>query len=63
MIRLLYNREKPYDDCICIELETDEIEEQMEAFYDSKIEPFLVALSLELQRKVFSECQNRQCSY
>ena len=31
MIRLLYNGEKPYDDCMCIELETDEIEEQMEA--------------------------------
>ena len=31
MIRLLYNGEKPYDDCMCIELETDELEEQMEA--------------------------------
>ena len=31
MIRLLYNGEKPYDDCMCIELETDEVEEQMEA--------------------------------
>lgn len=29
-------------------------EEQMEAFYDSRIEPFLVALSLELTRKVFT---------
>lgn len=36
---------------------SDYTEEQMEAFYDSKIEPFLVALSLELQRKVFSEIQ------
>lgn len=31
MIRLLYNGEKTYDDCMCIELETDEVEEQMEA--------------------------------
>lgn len=30
-------------------------EQQMEAFYDSKIEPFLVALSLEMTRKVFTE--------
>jgi len=30
-------------------------EYQMEAFYDSRIEPFLVALSLELSRKVFTE--------
>ncbi len=29
-------------------------EQQMEAFYDSRIEPFLVALSLELTRKVFT---------
>lgn len=29
-------------------------EEQMEAFYESKVEPFLVALSLELTRKVFT---------
>ena len=30
-------------------------EEQMEAFYDARIEPFLVALSTELTRKVFSD--------
>lgn len=30
-------------------------EQQMEAFYDSRIEPFLVSLSLELTRKVFTE--------
>lgn len=30
-------------------------EAQMEAFYDSRIEPFLVALSLELTRKIFTE--------
>lgn len=30
-------------------------ESQMEAFYDSRIEPFLVALSLELTRKCFTE--------
>lgn len=30
-------------------------EDEMEAFYSSRIEPFLVALSLELTRKVFSE--------
>ena len=29
-------------------------ESQMEAFYDSRIEPFLVALSIELTRKIFS---------
>lgn len=33
---------------------SDYTEEQMEAFYDSKIEPFLVDLSLELTRKVFT---------
>lgn len=30
-------------------------ESQMEAFYDSKIEPFLIALSLELTRKCFTQ--------
>ena len=30
-------------------------EEQMEAFYDARIEPFLVDISLELTRKVFTE--------
>jgi len=30
-------------------------EEQMEAFYESRIEPFLVALGTELTRKVFTE--------
>lgn len=30
-------------------------ESEMEAFYESRIEPFLVALSLELTRKVFTE--------
>lgn len=30
-------------------------EEQMEAFYEARIEPFLVALSIELTRKVYSE--------
>lgn len=30
-------------------------ESQMEAFYDSRIEPFLVALSLELTKKCFTE--------
>lgn len=30
-------------------------ESQMEAFYEARIEPFLVALSLELTRKVFSK--------
>lgn len=30
-------------------------ETQMEAFYESSIEPFLVALSLEMTRKVFTE--------
>lgn len=29
-------------------------ESQMEAFYDARIEPFLVALSIELTRKIFS---------
>ena len=30
-------------------------EEQMEAFYEARIEPFLVALSTELTRKIFTE--------
>lgn len=30
-------------------------EEQMEAFYEARIEPFLIALSKELTRKVFTE--------
>ena len=30
-------------------------EEQMEAFYEARIEPFLVALSIELTRKVYTE--------
>lgn len=33
---------------------SDYTEDIMEAFYESKIEPFLVALSLELTRKVFT---------
>lgn len=33
---------------------SDYTEEQMEAFYEAKIEPFLVALSLELTEKVFT---------
>ena len=33
---------------------SDYTEAQMEAFYDSRIEPFLVALSIELTRKCFS---------
>lgn len=33
---------------------SDYTESQMEAFYDSRIEPFLVALSTELTRKVFT---------
>lgn len=36
-------------------IKSDYTEAQMEAFYDSRIEPFLVALSLELTRKVFTE--------
>lgn len=34
---------------------SDYSEAQMEAFYDAKIEPFLVALSEELTRKIFTE--------
>ena len=34
---------------------SDYTEEQMESFYESRIEPFLVALSTELTRKVFTE--------
>ena len=34
---------------------SDYTEEQMEAFYEARIEPFLVALSTELTRKVFTE--------
>lgn len=34
---------------------SDFTEAQMEAFYDARIEPFLVALSMELTRKVFTE--------
>lgn len=36
-------------------IHSDYTEEQMEAFYDARIEPFLVALSLELTRKIFTE--------
>ena len=34
---------------------SDFTEEQMEAFYEARIEPFLVALGTELTRKVFTE--------
>lgn len=34
---------------------SDYTESQMEAFYEARIEPFLVALSTELTRKVFTE--------
>jgi HK97 family phage portal protein len=34
---------------------SDYTESQMEAFYESRIEPFLVALSLELTRKIFTQ--------
>lgn len=34
---------------------SDYTEEQMEAFYEARIEPFLVALSLELTRKIFTK--------
>ena len=34
---------------------SDYTEEQMEAFYESRIEPFLVALGTELTRKIYSE--------
>lgn len=34
---------------------SDYTEEQMEAFYEARIEPFLVALSTELTRKIFTE--------
>lgn len=34
---------------------SDFTESQMESFYDSRIEPFLVALSTELTKKVFTE--------
>lgn len=34
---------------------SDYTEQQMNAFYDARIEPFLVALSLELTNKVFTE--------
>lgn len=33
---------------------SDYTEEQMEAFYESRVEPFLVALSLELTNKIFT---------
>lgn len=36
-------------------IKSDYTEQQMEAFYDARIEPFLLALSLELTRKVFTE--------
>jgi HK97 family phage portal protein len=36
---------------------SDYTESQMEAFYEARIEPFLVALSLELTRKVFTDRQ------
>jgi len=34
---------------------SDYSEQQMEAFYDARIEPFLVALSVELTKKVFTD--------
>jgi HK97 family phage portal protein len=34
---------------------SDYTESQMEAFYEARIEPFLVALSLELTRKIFTK--------
>lgn len=34
---------------------SDYTEQQMEAFYDARIEPFLVALSLELTNKLFTD--------
>lgn len=36
-------------------ISSDFTEAQMEAFYDARIEPFLVALSTELTRKIFTE--------
>lgn len=36
---------------------SDYTESQMEAFYEARIEPFLVALSLELTRKIFTDRQ------
>lgn len=36
-------------------IKSDFTESQMDSFYDSRIEPFLVALSVELTRKVFTE--------
>lgn len=36
---------------------------QMEAFYDSRIEPFLVALSTELTRKCFTDRERAQGAY
>lgn len=36
---------------------SDYTETQLEAFYEARIEPFLVALSLELTRKVFTDRQ------
>lgn len=36
-------------------LESDYTESQYDAFYESRIEPFLVALSLELTKKIFSD--------
>ena len=38
-------------------------EDQMEAFYEAKIEPFLVALSEELTRKVFTKRERELGSY
>ena len=43
----------------CI-ITSDYTEEQLEAFYESRIEPFLVALGLELTNKVFT---NRERGY
>lgn len=36
-------------------IKSDYDEKQLEAFYESRIEPFLVALSLELTNKIFTE--------
>ena len=42
---------------------SDYTEDQMEAFYEAKIEPFLVALSEELTRKVFTKRERELGAY
>lgn len=44
-------------------IKSDYTEAQMNAFYDSRIEPFLVALSIELTSKIFTDRERAQGAF